>query len=337
MEYNIKELTTLLQMSQKELKSYLEEYLQILGYLTINRQGYLYAPGAVPVLLVAHLDTVHHDKPSIICFSEDKRYVMSPQGIGGDDRCGVYMILQIIKKCNCHILFCEEEEKGGIGAKDFTRGKIKPDVNYIVEMDRRGDNDAVFYRCHNQDFTDFVLAFGFVENQGSFSDISIIAPHLETAAVNISSGYYNEHRTHEYIDMLAVMRNVERILKMVNFETKHFKFIEQKEKSGQMSLFGNWTPMEFSFTDGGEKRKILMSIPATAHIVSNGYEITRASEYLIDNNGQLYIYLSELDAAVASEHSFACDDNGEQIMFSVDEARMLSVISMEEALERLTA
>ncbi len=338
MEYNIKELKTLLQMSQKELKGYLEEYLQTLGYLTINRQGYLYAPGTVPVLLVAHLDTVHHDKPSIICFSEDKRYVMSPQGIGGDDRCGVYMILQIIKKYNCHILFCEDEETGGKGAKEFTRGKIKkPSVNYIVEMDRHGDNDAVFYRCDNRDFSDFVFTFGFRGNYGTFSDISIIAPFLKTAAVNISAGYYNEHRTHEYIDMLAVLRNIERICKMVSFETEHFEYTERKDKCGQISLFGERVSIDTPAIDCREKRTMLMPIPQNAHLVTNGYKIARASEYLVDIEGQIFIYLPEIDAAVISEHSFACDDNGEQIVFSIDEARRLSVISMEEALERLTA
>ena len=199
-------------MSQAELKSYLVSSLQNSGYHTMNMKGFLYAPGTVPVLLVAHLDTVHHEKPRIICFSEDRRFVMSPQGIGGDDRCGVFMILQLIRCANCHILFCEDEEIGGQGARAFTKSKVKAKVNYIVEMDRRGDNDAVFYECDNPIFTDFVLSFGFVEKQGSFSDISVVAPHLKTAAVNISAGYYNEHRQHECIDMLAVENNIRRIM-----------------------------------------------------------------------------------------------------------------------------
>ena len=46
---------------------------------------------------------------------------MSPQGIGGDDRCGVWMILQILRTANCHVLFCEDEEVGCVGAKKFTK------------------------------------------------------------------------------------------------------------------------------------------------------------------------------------------------------------------------
>lgn len=56
MNYDGKTLKKILRMTQKQLKSYLESILQESGYRTINRKGFLYAPGAVPVLLVAHLD-----------------------------------------------------------------------------------------------------------------------------------------------------------------------------------------------------------------------------------------------------------------------------------------
>ena len=88
----------ILRMRQKDLKHYLAGHLKKLGYETVKKKGFLYAEGTVPVLLVAHLDTVHSELPHIICRSEDGRYIMSPQGIGGDDRCGVYMILQIISE-----------------------------------------------------------------------------------------------------------------------------------------------------------------------------------------------------------------------------------------------
>ena len=212
---------------------------QLVVYTTVNKKGFLYAEGDIPVLLVAHLDTVHSEKAEIICFSEDMRYVMSPQGIGGDDRCGVYMIMQLIRDYKCHVLFCEDEEVGGRGANRFVASKRKPRVNFIVEMDRRGSNDAVFYHCDNPDFTDFVLSFGFEENHGTFSDISVIAPPLNTAAVNISAGYYNEHRLHEYIDMLAVENNIRRIGEMIMADSEHFEFIKRTHDDRQLSMFGD--------------------------------------------------------------------------------------------------
>ncbi len=336
MNYDKNELKRILQMSQAELKRHLDRVLQENGYPTVNQKGFLYAPGSVPVLLVAHLDTVHREKPEIICFSEDGRFVMSPQGIGGDDRCGVFMILQIIRSVNCHVLFCEDEETGGNGARAFEKSRIKVKVNYIVEMDRRGNNDAVFYGCDNPDFTDFVLSFGFAENHGSFSDISVVAPHLKTAAVNLSAGYYNEHRTHECIDMLAVENNIRRITQMALTETETFPYMKRRGGFFQYSLFGGQQTMFDSPELGDNRRKLLMELPDTARLLTNGYEIIPESTYLIDREGNVYIYLPELDAAVESEHSYACDDNGEPVAFSAFDAKRFSVLSMEAALEQLS-
>ena len=137
-------LDQILRFTQAELKEALYEALKAAGYAPISKKGYLYAPGTLPVLLVAHLDTVHREPVRDICRSDDGTILMSPQGIGGDDRAGVYMALQILEQARCHILFCEDEETGGQGARKFAASGLTPDVNYIVEMDRRGHDDAVF-------------------------------------------------------------------------------------------------------------------------------------------------------------------------------------------------
>lgn len=175
----MQELTfeTILRLPQMELKKRLKAELKSRGYPVTDKPGYLYAEGTIPVLLVAHMDTVHRQPVEQICYSADRAVAMSPQGIGGDDRCGVWMILQILRTANCHVLFCEDEEVGCVGAKKFTRGPLRPQVNYIVELDRRGSNDAVFYRCDNPEFEDFVTSFGFETAGGSCSDISYIAPY----------------------------------------------------------------------------------------------------------------------------------------------------------------
>ncbi len=180
-------------------------------------RGFLYAEGDIPVMVVAHLDTVHRKPVETVCVSDDGRYVMSPQGIGGDDRCGVYIILQLLERYGIkpYVLFTEDEEVGGIGARMFTKSTFMPDLKYIIEFDRRGDNDAVFYDCDNPAFTAFVETFGFREEYGSFSDISYIAPHLKAAAVNLSSGYFNEHTLHEMVDLVAVEDIIKRGAKLV--------------------------------------------------------------------------------------------------------------------------
>ena len=216
----------IIKQPQFVLKDSLISELNYMGYKTITKKGFTYASGNVPVMLVAHLDTVHKELVKTICYSPDGKILMSPQGIGGDDRAGIYMILQIIKQHRCHVLFCEDEEAGGGGALEFVKSKITPKVNYIVELDRRGIDDAVFYDCDNPEFTKFICRLGFKEDFGSFSDISIIAPELDIAAVNISAGYYNEHTKHEYIHMDAVDKNIQRIGKVVSTTSSKFDYIE---------------------------------------------------------------------------------------------------------------
>lgn len=218
----------ILRKTQKELKGYVSNYLRSMGYTTVVRDGFVYASGELPVLLVAHLDTVHSTPPQTIYYSKDGKKLMCAEGIGGDDRCGVYMILNIVKELKCHVLFCEDEEVGGIGAEKFTGSGIIPIVNYIIEFDRKGSNDAVFYNCDNKDFTKFITSFGFKEAYGSFSDISIIAPALGVAAVNLSSGYYNAHMKNEYINM----RDMESVMSMakevIQTKTDKYKYVERE-------------------------------------------------------------------------------------------------------------
>lgn len=225
------EFIAICRKSQRALKTYLKRRLKKKYKKIIEEPGFLFAKGDFPVLLVAHLDTVHKELPQNIICEEDKIY--SLQGIGGDDRCGVYEILQIIEKHKCSVLFCEDEEIGGVGAVKFVKSKYAKDLkpNYIIELDRRGKTDAVFYDCDNPEFTDFITGNNFwIESCGSFSDISYIAPSLGVAAVNLSSGYYNAHTTKEYVvpsEIDVIIRNVIKLLDKTK-ETDKFQYIEAK-------------------------------------------------------------------------------------------------------------
>lgn len=174
-----------------------------------NKGKYILVKGEAPIMLVAHLDTVHHDRVKTICKSENGNIIMSPQGIGGDDRCGVYALTKVYKNATKKpwLLFTCDEETGGHGADKFVKdyaNELLPieldDMKLIVEIDRKGKNDAVYYDCGNTDLEAYITSKGFKTQFGSFSDISLIAPAMGVAAVNLSSGYYNAHTQHEYIN-----------------------------------------------------------------------------------------------------------------------------------------
>lgn len=212
-----KDFERICKMSQKNLKKFVRKELQKIYDTVISDDGFVYAEGEVPVLLVAHLDTVHAHLPHIIFYNKD--ILSSPNGIGGDDRCGVYMIFEMIKKHKCSVLFCEDEEVGCVGAEKFIHTNLASDLigkfNYIMEFDRRGKNDAVFYDCDNKDFEAFITKEYYKTDMGSFSDISTIAPYLECAAVNLSCGYYNAHTTKEYVVWAEMEKSIEEASKII--------------------------------------------------------------------------------------------------------------------------
>lgn len=208
--------------SQKVLYSKLRRMFKATAIT--SKGSYILVPGEAPIMLLAHLDTVHKESVKQICKTQNGNILMSPQGIGGDDRCGVYALVRAHRAAEKKpwLLFTCDEEIGGVGAEKFVehhqKGKLPKeldDLKLLVEIDRKGENDAVYYECANDEFEDYITSKGFVTSFGSFSDISVVAPELGVAAVNLSSGYYNAHTLHEYINRAQINATVEKVSEIV--------------------------------------------------------------------------------------------------------------------------
>lgn len=241
-KYKIKSFEKILRMTQEDLKEYCANALRSAGYKRLNSaKGFLYAKGERPILLVAHLDTAHKELPKDIIYKDN--YMTSPQGIGGDDRCGVYIILQLIQKYKCHVLFTEDEEVGCIGAGLFAENriarKLAGKLNFIIEFDRRGEKDAVYYSCDNKEFKKFINDNSQFETEwGSYSDICEVAPVLKAAAVNLSSGYYQEHTKAEYIDVKAMINTIAEASKLLEKSAEMEQKFEYIEEIRPRHLYG---------------------------------------------------------------------------------------------------
>ena len=211
-ETDFPEFIQICKLSAKKLKQYLcGEMKKIYGKdNTVIGDGYIYCRGDVPVLLTAHMDTVH--KKLVTDFYEDiqtdkngkvTHTISSPQGIGGDDRCGIYAILKVIESGYLpYVLFCEEEEVGGIGSGKFCKTKYITELSnmkFLIELDRANSNDLVFYSNANQDWINWVEdETNWIKSWGTFSDISHLSPACEVSSVNLSCGYYKAHTVYEY-------------------------------------------------------------------------------------------------------------------------------------------
>ena len=223
-------------MSQPQLKTTLVNYLkEKYGFISVVEVGEcILAQGNIPVALVAHMDTVFKVLPSEVYFDPKAQVMWSPQGLGADDRAGIYAIIQIIEKgYRPHIIFTSDEEIGGIGASKLVKecnkhpfGKLK----YLIELDRRGVQDSVFYDCDNKQFESYINSFGFKTDWGSFSDISILAPEWGIAAVNLSIGYESEHSQTERLFCRAIERTIRKVCLMLEDADKVSKFVYIERK-----------------------------------------------------------------------------------------------------------
>lgn len=197
-------------------------------------------------------------------------------------------------------------------------------------------NDAVYYGCDNWEFRKFVREFGFEEACGSFSDISILAPHLRTAAVNLSIGYYNAHRTHELIDTETMATNIERVIEMIMTPTEHYKYHSKFTSRTKFSWCGSLFDQQITdMTDEDQERKLLMRLPEDARLFVNGQELKSTQSYMIDRSGTVFAYIEGLDAAVESEILIACNADGQEVRFNYYKAERIRVISYEEAMSLL--
>lgn len=241
---------TICKLNQTNLKEIL--VTEMLKYYKasniIDDAGFLYVRGS-NVLLTAHIDTVHKElvKQVVVEKHKGKTIVSSPQGIGGDDRCGVYMILEILRKTELRptIIFCEDEEVGGVGSNKFCKTDYiteLTEIKFAVELDRANANDLVYYDCGNEEFMEFCgKVTGYKTAYGTFSDICHFSPELDVASVNISCGYYNQHTTKEYVVLEEMEATIDKVIKLLEKENEVTKFDYQElfYNYGYKNYYGN--------------------------------------------------------------------------------------------------
>lgn len=205
-----------LTMSKEKLIKHLEKTATIQG-----DDCWLFVPKetAGKVCIVAHIDTVFDNdrRTPLIIYDKEKGLVSSPDGLGSDDRAGVYAALKLFNSMpepyTPFLLLTDLEEIGGYGAQeacDIFKEELK-DITMFIELDRKGTDDAVFYNGEPKNFIDYINSFGFKTASGSFSDISYLCPGMERCGVNLSIGYYHQHSKHEYLDINAMESTIDKV------------------------------------------------------------------------------------------------------------------------------
>lgn len=250
-EVNVEGFKNICQPNMTDLYKWLSgEMISYYGKNNVIATGtYLFCIGNCSAMLCAHLDTVHKRSPKT--FVEAAGKISSPQGIGGDDRCGVYAVLSVLKQIEPSgkkpfLFFSTDEEVGGASTKkaaNEVKHLIAP-VGFMIELDRANSVDSVYYKCDNKEFKKWIDGYGFKEAQGSFTDICTLCEAWDLAGVNLSVGYYNAHQTIEYVVLDELAATIEKVVKIVSDAKDDcvYTFCKKKEISyygsgGRFQLF----------------------------------------------------------------------------------------------------
>jgi hypothetical protein len=161
------------------------------------------------VLLVAHVDTVFDRPPGSdeIAVKDGVISSRNPDiGIGADDRAGVAILWELRNSGHSLLLTCGEEQHG-LAAHAIANSPQYRELHgeisrhcFIVEFDRRGGSDLVYYDVGTPEFAAYCACeTGYSEAQGTFTDICEL--NATVAAVNVSCGYHDEHWPRETLNL----------------------------------------------------------------------------------------------------------------------------------------
>ena len=230
-EKDFKIFEQFVKMSQPALKKVMSRWLRERYDRVVETKDYIYAEGTIPIALAAHMDTVFAKPVENLFYDTRKNVMWSPEGLGADDRAGVFAIYQIVKSgLRPHIILSTDEEKGCIGAGELAKLPCPFNkLHYIIQLDRHGTCDCVFYDCDNPEFTKYVEGFGFVEAIGSFTDITEYCPAWGVAGVNLSVGYYSEHTSCEILYVDPLLATIKKVMAMLQqSEIPKFPYVEDE-------------------------------------------------------------------------------------------------------------
>lgn len=213
-------------MSQEELLAYIDAIYAPMYEKEVFEGGLVFKPKDVEMypLMCTHLDTINTHrkykltKEDIVLFDKDIKLDKASKAscLGGDDRCGVYIALELMAKGLPYAFgFFLDEEIGGKGSDNYSTIIDTTNITALVGLDRKGSNDVALYGYDNSELTEIFVKQGYKVAMGTFTDASNLAGVCGLACVNLSIGYYNEHTPNEQIhfseteNTLNILRKVE--------------------------------------------------------------------------------------------------------------------------------
>ena len=208
--------------NQGRMEKYVKKRINQMGLVyETDKYGNIYCTKGDAELyptMVSHMDTVHKINPNYEIhrsgnniFAID-RSTMERLGVGGDDKVGVYITLELLEYFdNFKAVFFKDEEVGCVGSSkaDFT---FFNDSSIVLQCDRKGFSDFVMsisgIKMYDADFENDVAHIlkrnKRMQVYGGMTDVMEIAENNPVACANMSCGYYDPHSDNEYVKISEV-------------------------------------------------------------------------------------------------------------------------------------
>lgn len=285
---------------ESRMIAYLNKVLDEKGYdYEVDDLGNIYVTKGVSEsypLFVAHTDTVHRVNENLTIkeyIHNDNRHnnkvaltgydctTNEPSGCGGDDKCGVFLALEMLDTFeNVKAAFFISEEIGCIGSKAAV--KINPNffknVGYAIQYDSpEGDSLSSTlmgkYLFESSDtFTnkvgDVIKEHGITKwANHPYTDIWPLLEDFDFCCLNLAAGYYRYHTKHEYVIVDDVQNGYDLGIKLVEIlgETKY----ERPNKN--YSYSSGWTSRQST-----SSRSSQYSSPQV--LIENGNPVTKEED-----------------------------------------------------------
>ena len=222
---------------------YRDEMMNIYATKGVLEEGEFYP------MFISHTDTVHSKIDKIVVKEEKlvrpytfgksfddtlvgvlKAYDTNdkPTGIGGDDKCGVFICLELLQQLDkVKVGFFVSEETGCHGSSKCDENFLQ-DVGYITQYDAPGNHliteicsgvrlferDSEFFQKTLEVITE---SFGneMLIQSHPYTDISQLKKKIDVSCINMSCGYYNMHSVQEFVSIEDVKNAIEAGKKMV--------------------------------------------------------------------------------------------------------------------------
>ena len=307
----LKKLYAIHSPSGKEDKmiSFLASYLKSLSGVELGKDKYgnLYAwkgkSESYPCV-VAHLDQVQRNHPRDFRAIETRDIIFgysakehSICGLGADDKNGIIIALEALKKYDCmKVAFFREEETGCCGSQQAEMGFFN-DCRFVIQCDRRGNSDLITSisctdLCSEKFIQDIVPEkWGYKEEQGMMTDVEILKENgLSVSAINMSCGYFNPHTDEE----ITVKRDLEKCWRMVQHIIEDCTEVYPHEV-GDNGLYGYYDEWEFE--------------EEIHSIIENDPSITAGDLYDMYQTNYPKLSLSDFERIVDEHHLwYNCED-----------------------------